>query len=147
MDPLAKVSLKSITIKDLDAVVAIDYSLLGKQRRAFWEAKLEQVDTSGVPSLAAEVDGKVIGFIFGKASGWEYGIPETAGWIDTIGVVKEWQGKGVSQLLFKEMYSMFKKVGVDKIYTFVEWRKWDLMKFFESVGFSRGEMISLEMKI
>ncbi|MBA4391466.1 MAG: N-acetyltransferase [Syntrophus sp. (in: bacteria)] len=147
MDPLEKVSLKPLTIKDLNAVVAIDYALLGKKRSAYWANKLEQASTSGIPSLAAEADGKLIGFILGKASGWEYAIPENIGWIDTIGVVKEWQEKGVSQLLFKEMYSMFKKVGVDTIYVFVEWRKWDLMKFFESMGFNRGNMVHLELKI
>jgi len=147
MDPREDVSLRPLTINDLDAVAAIDLSLLGKDRREYWEYKLESAWTSSVPSLAAELDGKMIGFILGKASGWEYGIPENVGWIDTLGVVKEWQGKGISQLLFKEMYSMFRKVGVDAVYVFVEWRKWDLMKFFEKMKFQRGDMISLEMKI
>jgi GNAT superfamily N-acetyltransferase len=147
VEELERVSLKPLTINDLDAVVAIDYALLGKERIAHWQKRLEQTRTSGVPSLIAEVNGKAIGFILGSASGWEYGIPENVGWIDTLGVVKEWQGKGVSQLLFKEMYSMFKKIGVDKIHTFVEWRKWDLMKFFESIGFKRGDMINLKLKI
>ncbi len=147
MDPTEKIGLRPLTIKDLDAVSAIDISLLGKDRREYWEYKLENAETSGVPSLAAEVEGKMIGFILGKASGWEYGIPENVGWIDTLGVVKEWQGRGVSQLLFREMYSMFKKVGVDTIYVFVEWKKWDLMRFFEKMNFQRGDMINLEMKL
>jgi GNAT superfamily N-acetyltransferase len=147
MDLMEGVSLRPLRMKDLDAVAAIDYELLGKQRREHWESKLERSETSGVPSLAAEKDGKVIGFILGSASGWEYGIPENVGWIDTIGVTKVWQGKGVSQLLFKEIYSMFKKVGVDTIYVFVDWKKWDLLKFFEKMGFTRGDMINLELKL
>jgi GNAT superfamily N-acetyltransferase len=147
MDLMEGVSLRPLRMKDLDAVAAIDYELLGKQRREHWESKLERSETSGVPSLAAEKDGKVIGFILGSASGWEYGIPENVGWIDTIGVTKVWQGKGVSQLLFKEIYSMFKKVGVDTIYVFVDWKKWDLLKFFEKMGFTRGGMINLELKL
>ena len=31
--------------------------------------------------------GKVVDFILGDASGWEYGVPDTVGWIDTIGVL------------------------------------------------------------
>jgi GNAT superfamily N-acetyltransferase len=147
MDLMEGVSLRPLRMKDLDAVAAIDYELLGKQRREHWESKLERSETSGVPSLAAEKDGKVIGFILGSASGWEYGIPENVGWIDTIGVTKAWQGKGVSQLLFKEIYSMFKKVGVDTIYVFVDWKKWDLLKFFDKMGFARGDMINLELKL
>ena len=147
MNIIEEISLRPLTIRDLDAVSTIDYELLGKKRTEHWEHKLERAETSGVPSLAAEKDGKVIGFILGTASGWEYGIPENVGWIDTIGVTKEWQGKGVSQMLFKEISSILKKVGVDTIYVFVDWKKWDLLQFFEKIGFKRGDMINLEMKI
>lgn len=147
MDLMEPVKLRILTIKDLDAVTEIDYSLLGKKRREYWEARLEHAETSGVPSLAAEVNGKVIGFILGSASGWEFGIPESVGWIDTIGVVKEYQKKGIARLLFKELYSMFKKVGVDTIYVFVHWRDWDLLQFFDKMGFKRGDMINFQLDI
>lgn len=147
MDLVEPVKLKLLTLKDLDVVTDIDESLLGKKRRAYWEARLEKTETSGVPSLAAEVNGKVVGFILGSASGWEYGIPENYAWIDTLGIRKEYQHKGVARLLFQEMFSMFKKVGVDTIYVFVSWKDWDLLQFFDRIGFTRGEMINLEMKI
>ncbi|MBA4418687.1 MAG: N-acetyltransferase [Syntrophus sp. (in: bacteria)] len=144
---LEKITLRPLSMKDLDDVAQIDFSLLGKQRKEYWESKLERTVETGVPSLAAEIDGKVIGFILGKASSWEYGIPENVGLIDTIGVAKEWQGKGISHLLFKEMYSMLKKVGIDTIYVFVDRKQWDLNKFFDRMGFVRGDMINLELKI
>ncbi len=147
MEMTEQISLRPLTIRDLDAISAIDYELLGKRRTEHWEQKLERAEISGVPSLAAEKDGKVIGFILGSASGWEYGIPRNIGWIDTIGVTKQWQGKGVSQMLFNEIYSMFKRVGVDTIYVFVDWKKWDLLQFFDKMGFQRGDMVNLEMKI
>jgi hypothetical protein len=37
--------------------------------------------------LEGENGGKVVGFILGDTSGWEYGVPNTVGWIDTIGVL------------------------------------------------------------
>ncbi|HNT43353.1 MAG TPA: GNAT family N-acetyltransferase [Syntrophorhabdaceae bacterium] len=141
------VKLKVLTLKDLDAVTDIDESLLGTRRRDYWEVRLERAEVSGVPSLAAELDGRVIGFILGSASGWEYGIPENVAWIDTLGVRKEYQKQGIARLLFQEMFSMFKKVGVDTIYVFVNWRDWDLLRFFDRMGFKRGDMINLEMKI
>jgi ribosomal protein S18 acetylase RimI-like enzyme len=147
MDLMEPVKLRILTIKDLEAVAEIDFSLLGKMRKDYWEARLERAETSGVPSLAAEVDGKVIGFILGSASGWEYGIPENVGWIDTLGVIKAFQKKGVARILFNEMMSMFKKVGVDTMYVFVNWKDWDLLMFFDKMGFKRGDMINLEMKL
>ena len=147
MDLMEPVKLRILTLKDLDAVTEIDYSLLGKKRREYWETRLERMETSGVPSLAAEIGGKMIGFILGNASGWEYGIPENIAWIDTLGVIKAHQNKGIAKLLFMEMSSMFKKVGVDTIYVFVNWRDWDLLQFFDKMGFQRGDMINLELKL
>ncbi len=89
----------------------------------------------------------MIGFILGKASDREFGIPENFGCIDTIGVAKEWQGKGISQLLFKSIYSVFKKIGIDTIYVFVDRKQRDLLKFFEKMGFAGGNMINLTLKI
>ncbi len=147
MDLAEPVKLRVLTLKDLDSVTDIDEALLGTRRRTYWETRLEKAETSGVPSLAAEVNGNVIGFILGSASGWEYGVPESVGWIDTVGVRKEYQQKGIARLLFQEMSSMFKKVGIDTIYVFVNWRDWDLLQFFDSMGFKRGDMINLEMTI
>lgn len=147
MDVMDRVKLRILTMKDLDAVTEIDFSLLGKKRREYWEQRIERSEMSGVPSLAAEADGKVVGFILGSASGWEYGIPENIAWIDTLGVAREFQKKGVARALFKEMFSMFKKVGVDTIYVFVSWKDLDLLQFFDKMGFKRGDMINLELKI
>lgn len=147
LDVMEHVGLRVLTLKDIDAVTEIDFSLLGTRRREYWEHKLEMAVMTGIPSLAAEIDGKVVGFILGSASGWEYGIPENIGWIDTLGVLKEYQKNGIARLLFKEMYSMFKKVGVDTIYVFVNWRDWNLLQFFDKMGFRRGDMINLELKI
>jgi ribosomal protein S18 acetylase RimI-like enzyme len=82
--------------------------------------KLELVEKrSQVTSLVAELDGKVIGFIIGDASRWEYGVPENIGWIDTIGVDPEYQREGIAKILFTEMTNNLKKVDIDTIYTFV----------------------------
>lgn len=147
MDHMEPVKLRVLTMKDLDTVADIDESLLGTRRVGYWETKLEKAETSGIPSLAAEVNGKMVGFILGSTSGWEYGIPENVAWIDTLGVRNEYKKKGIARLLFEEMFSMFKKVGVDTIYVFVNWKDWDLLQFFDKMGFKRGDMINLEMKI
>jgi predicted N-acetyltransferase YhbS len=147
MDLMGPVKLRVLTMRDLSTVADIDESLLGTRRVEYWETRLEKAETSGVPSLVAEVDGKVVGFILGSASGWEYGIPENVAWIDTLGVRNEYKRKGIARLLFKEMFSMFKKVSVDTIYVFVNWKDWDLLQFFDKMGFKRGDMINLEMKI
>jgi ribosomal protein S18 acetylase RimI-like enzyme len=69
------------------------------------------------------------------------------GWIDSLGVLKEYQRKDIAKIMFDELKAMFNKVGVDTIYVFVRWRDWDLLKFFDKMGMNRGDMINLELKI
>ena len=140
--------IRTMTVKDLDRIVEIDTTVLGQSRPEYWEMKLELVEKrSPISSLVAELDGKVIGFVIGDASGWEYGAPENIGWIDTIGVDPSVQRKGIAKMLMTEMINNLKKVGVDTIYTFVNWRDWSLLQFFDAVGFQKGNMINLELKV
>jgi len=133
---------------DLDRIVEIDIKILEKPRPEYWEMKLELVEKrSQISSLVAELDGKVIGFIIGGVSRWEYGVPENIGWIDTIGVDPDYQKMGIAKILFAEMTDKLKKMGVDTINTFVTRRDWVLLKFFKSLGFQKGDMINLELDI
>jgi len=45
------------------------------------------------------------------------------------------------------MLNYMKKVGVDTVYTFVDWREGGLLQFFDAMGLKRGDMINLEFKI
>jgi ribosomal protein S18 acetylase RimI-like enzyme len=97
--------------------------------------------------LIAEVGGKVVGFILGDISGWEFGVPETIGWIDTIGIDPVYQKKGLATALANELIKHLKAIGVSTIYTLVRWDDWDLLQFFHGMGFTRGDMINLELRI
>jgi len=140
--------IRTMVPSDLDRIVEIDLKVLGKPRLEYWEMKLELVEKrSQIAALVAELDGKMIGFIIGGASRWEYGVPENIGWIDTIGVDPDYQRKGIAKILFTEMTNNLKKVGVDAMYTFVTRRDWKLLKFFNSIGFQKGDMVNLELDI
>jgi len=98
-------------------------------------------------SLVAEIDGKVVGFILGGVSGWEFKVPNNVGWIDTIGVDPDYQHRGIAKALLKQLITNLKKYGVDTIYTLVNWDDWDLLQFFRAMGFTRGDMINLMLKV
>jgi ribosomal protein S18 acetylase RimI-like enzyme len=140
--------IRKIALKDLKRIIEIDARILGKPRPEYWEMKLIIAEKgSPVSSLVAEVDGKVVGFILGDASGWEYGVPESTGMIDTVGVDPEYQRRGIAGLLFREMVANLRKVGVNKIVTFVAWSDWGLLKFFNIMGFRMGSMVNLEFDV
>ncbi len=160
---LENVKIRVLGENDLDAVVRIDKQILGKERRSFWRRKIAYADIYPRPALVAEVEGEVVGFILGYVSGWEFGVPDSVGWIDTLGVDPKYQRSGIGRMLFSELIKIFKHSGVEKtpeekkvnrsvegvnvVYTLVNWSRWDLLQFYHAMGFKKGEMLSLELKI
>jgi ribosomal protein S18 acetylase RimI-like enzyme len=146
-DLLKKISLKSLGSSHVEGIVEIDRRILGKRRQSFWKKKVTAVESNDPPTgIVAELDDNVIGFILGEVSGWEFGVPASVGWIDTIGVDPEYQKRGVAKALMDELVKNFRKAGVKNIYTLVNWSDWDLLQFFRRMGFTRGDMINLELK-
>jgi predicted N-acetyltransferase YhbS len=145
---MENMKIRILRYEDLNAIVEIDQKVLGENRRNYWERKLELMkNKSSQISLVAELEGKVVAFILGDVSGWEFGVPETIGWIDTIGVEPAHQKKGIATALAHELINNLRAMGVRTIYTLVSWNDWDLLQFFHAMEFTRGDMINLELKI
>jgi ribosomal protein S18 acetylase RimI-like enzyme len=145
---LAGVNIRPMTVGDVDAIVEIDHRVIGKSRPDYWKKIVPENPQYPFSSLVAEYEGKVIGFVLGEVSGWEFGVPDTIGWLSIIGVDPDYQHKGVARRLSQEFVKNLKAIGVSVIYTLVNWSDWDLLKFFREMGFTRGgDMINLELKI
>ena len=160
----SKVKIRVLKENDVDAVVEIDRKVLGKERREFWKRKIAYADIYPRPALVAELDGRVVGFIMGYVSGWEFGVPDTVGWIDTLGIDPAYQRRGIGRALFSALIENFRRsgrektlgvegsgemgvAGVDIVYTLVGWNDWDLLQFYEAMGLRKGNMLNLELKI
>ncbi len=146
---LDKVVIRVMEKEDLDFIVDIDTKVLGETRRDYWLTKVvkEAESRPQDASLVAEIDGKVIGFILGEISGWEFKVPNNIGWIDTIGIDPDFQNRGIAKELANLCVQNLRKHGVDTIYTLVNWNDWDLLQFFHAMGFSRGDMINLVLRV
>ncbi|OPY76189.1 MAG: Acetyltransferase YpeA [Syntrophorhabdus sp. PtaU1.Bin153] len=144
-----KLSVRQLVKEDLDAIVEIDTKVLGETRRDYWVTKIIKQAETRPPdaSLVSEIDGKVVGFILGEVSGWEFKVPNNIGWIDTIGIDPDYQNRGIAKVLANALVTNLKTYGVDTIYTLVNWNDWDLLQFFHAMGFSRGDMINLVLKV
>jgi predicted N-acetyltransferase YhbS len=146
--PLENVKIRQLKKEDQGAIVEIDERVLGENREEYWVRKLASMNSrSSQVSLVAEVEGRVVGFILGDVSGWEFGVPETIAWIDTLGIDPTYQKKGLATLLANELIKRLKSQGVKTVYTLVKWQDWDLLQFFHAMGFTRGDLINLELKI
>lgn len=145
---LDKIRIRPMTEGDLDAIIEIDKKVLGEERADYWKRKISlRNERSTITHLVAEAEGKLVGFILGDISGWEFHIPNTIGWVDTLGVDPAYQREGLAGALLNQMIKNFRQRGVETIYTLVNWSSWDLLQFFKKAGFTRGDMINLELKI
>ncbi len=146
---LDKLDIRIMKENDLDSIVDIDMKVLGEPRKDYWLTKIIKQAESRPhdASLVSEVDGKVTGFILGEVSGWEFKVPNNIGWIDTIGIDPDYQNRGIAKELANALVANLRAHGVDTIYTLVNWNDWDLLQFFHAMGFSRGDMINLVLKV
>jgi len=145
---LSRIQIRPMRMDDFEAIVEIDRKFLGKASPDYWRRIVVPNQQYPFSSLVAELEGKVIGFIVGEVSGGKFGVPDTVGWLTTIGVDPDYQHRGVARKLSETFIQNLKSIGVSMVYTLVNWSDWDLLKFFRNMGFTRGgEMINLQLKI
>jgi len=62
-------------------------------------------------------------------------------------LTEDYQNRGIAKVLANALVANLKSYSVDTIYTLVNWNDWDLLQFFHAMGFSRGDMINLVLKV
>lgn len=91
----------------------------------------------------AEMDGRVIGFMISYILTFGFGIEKSA-WIATLGVDPEFMGRGIGDRLAREIFTLYKAMGISRVYTSVRWDSTDLLSFFKTLGFDRSKFINLK---
>ena len=94
--------------------------------------------------LGAEVQGQLVGFILGEIRLWEHGGEEQMGWIKTLAVDPQYQGRGVGCQLAEELLAQFRSRGVRRVRTMIDWQAGRLFAYFHALGFSILNMLPLE---
>lgn len=138
------------TLKDEDAedISYIYHSIVkSSQEIDFRRIIREQsVACDRASSFAAELNGKVVGFIISYILSGGFGIDKGA-WIAWIGVDPKFMGKGIGKSMAKEVFKFYKEKGIDNIYTSVRWDSTDLLSFFKALNFDRSDFINLRKVI
>ena len=143
------VNVRSMKVDDLDAVVRIDETYSGRRRPVYFEMMIERSLRQGgfQVSLVAEVDRHVVGYVIATLFYGEYGIAEPVASIDAIGVDQSYRRQRIGRALLDQLWSNFAAIGVRSIRTEVEWSDFDLMAFFQSIGFRPSTRLALECPI
>lgn len=132
--------------EDLAAVATIDFEGTLLHRPSYLQAKLEHARAEPERNvfLVAEVDGQVAGFMMGGLYLGEFGIDITRGVIDSFGVKEEFRHRGVASAIMEYLLGLVNRSGVTQMETLCRWNEWELLQFFEYVGFRPSARINLE---
>jgi ribosomal protein S18 acetylase RimI-like enzyme len=143
------VLVRAMASSDLEAIVRIDEKIGGRPRRQYFEMKIASaLRDSGVQvSLVAEIDGIIAGFLTGSVFYGEFGLPEPAATIDTIGVHPDFRGRKVGKALVRQLLMNLRALGIESIETFVRWDEWDLLGFLKAAGFEPSPRLCLRKRL
>jgi len=137
----ADVRIRPMDELDISDIVAIDEKIGGRYRPDVWETRAAYYlrrDPEG--SLVAEADGAVIGFMLGEVRTGEFGLDETSGWIDQLGVDPDARGQAVGRRLAEAMLDHFRQLGATSVRTLVDEEMEGIRSFFASLGFEPASL-------
>jgi len=140
------VSVRALETTDFDAVVAIDERLTGQTRKDYWRTRFD-VAALRPPwmSAIAELDGRVVGFLFGWVGESEFGIAGPTAWVDLVGVEPAYRGRGVGAALLDRFVEGGRELrAIRKVATLIDLDQADVREFFVRRGFRHGPMVQLE---
>jgi ribosomal protein S18 acetylase RimI-like enzyme len=91
-------------------------------------------------SCVAEVNGKVVGFIWARLV--FAGIPvDEVGIIHVLAVDPDYQKQGIATKLVDALAKRCKDRGVKTVRAFIDERHWELQNYFQKLGFKRSELV------
>jgi len=138
-----KVVIRKLRIEDADAVRRIQFEITKEEDDIDYQESLRAVASGNQHmGIAAEIDGKVVGYMIGYMLFSGFGLSKSA-WITNFGVDPMYMGQGIGKSLAKRVLEEYEERGVTHIYTAVRWDSVDLLSFFRTIGFDRSTLINL----
>jgi ribosomal protein S18 acetylase RimI-like enzyme len=136
---------------DLGGVVQLDEHVLSEPRHDYFAHRLASLDAnepaSHIIGLVAEERGALVGFVMGTLTTGEFGFTEVTALVDSIAVDPAWQRRGIGRQLANAFVAASAARGAQDVYTLVNWNSWDMLKFFDSVGFGLAQTVPLRKRI
>ena len=149
--PLARdrIPVRAMTERDLQALVAIDRRITGRDRTAYFENKLaEALAESDIRvSLVAECDSVPVGFIMARVDLGEFGRMEPVAIMDTIGVDLDYRDRGVGRALLSQLLVNLTTLRVERVRTELDWRERGLLSFLGHCGFHPSQELCFDRAV
>lgn len=133
--------------EDVEGILAIEREATGSSRAVTYAPVPDSCIGGDVDnSIVAEVGDKIVGFVLGRVVSSPTELRDVA-WIELIGILPEYQRKGIGKRMIEAWKKACRKKGIKKVHIMINWRDWWLLSFLESIGFSRGDLIDFQMEL
>jgi ribosomal protein S18 acetylase RimI-like enzyme len=149
----ADLLIRPARAEDLAQIVALDATITGVPKRAYWKRLIERTSRPREPDgcfLVAEAPQErgaaLLGFIEGEIRAWEFG-SAPCGWVYVLGVRPETRLHGLGQRLLDALAAEFKRAGVTRMRTMVLRDDRLVMQFFRAAGMMAGPYLELEKEL
>ncbi len=141
-------NIREITLDDTKDIQQIRERISEDDAHVDFDKIMKQHVSNGNANfcLAAEMDGRVVGYMISTRLYAGFGLKKSA-WIMAIGVDPEYMGQGIGLALARKICDLYKEKGIEYIYSSVLWDSVDVLSFFKKLGFERSQFINLRKKL
>ncbi len=145
----ARQAVRSLTIDDLKAVIAIDGAHAGQVRRHFYAKRMAAAadHPEDFVHLGVSRDGALCGFAIARMLRGEFGRRQAVAVLDAIGVAPQSQEHGVGRSLIQELARTLRSMGVGVLHSQVDWKDQHLLRFLHASGFEIAPRLALERSV
>ena len=145
------IAIRPMQPADLDAIVNLDALVFGQARPAYFERRIGWLSQApshdGAIGLVAETSDGVVGLVTGTLTSGEFGLPQITALVDSIAVHPAHRRHGIGRQLGDAFLAACAAEGAVEVHTLVNWSSWEMLKFFDALGFALASTISLHRRI
>lgn len=143
------IHIRNLEKSDLSFIVNIEERLTGVARPTYWEKRIEMSEAIRPhwASLVAEINNRVVGFVFGRAAELEFGLPGNVAWIEIVGVDPAFRSQGIGRALLEQFTTSAEDHDIKTIFTLVGPEAANMKDFFGRLGFAQGKMLHFQKDI
>ena len=147
MSEKSTIDVREMSVEDVEGVLTIEREVRGSNRAITYAPVPDSCIGGEVDnSIVAEEKGRIVGFILGRVVSSPVELSNVA-WIELIGILPGYQRRGIGKKMIEAWKDHCREKGIKKVHVMINWRDWWMLSFFESLGFSRGDLVDFSAEL
>ena len=140
---------RSLSVDDLERVIAIDRAYTGHARRRFFEKRFDAAKTHPEDYVLVGVDEgrSLAGYAFAHLLHGEFGREQASATLDAVGVAPDSRDHGIGQALMQGLVEVLRGKSVRSLQSQADWTNHNLLRFFDVAKFELAPRLVLQRSV